>query len=285
MAGSAQQRTIGSRATVSGISLFTARPSDCIIRPAPIDHGVVFVRDGIQTRVGADAICRDPVHPAFATIPPRCSAVGTGDSSVWLVEHVLSAIAGLGITNALIEVDHRELPIMDGSSIAFVESIRSAGVVEQGADSDAVRIDTTIRVEQGDSWVEATPAESTSYEYTIDYGEDSPIAQATVRWDGDPDDYADRIAPARTFCLKHEAEMLQSAGLFTHLDEGDMLVLDEDGPIGTTLRDPRECAHHKLLDLIGDMALIGKPVLGRIKAHKSGHSMAHELVEKIAQSQ
>ena len=285
MAGIAQQRTLESKAAVPGVSLFTACPSVCTIHPAPVDHGLVFVRGGVRVEVDAGSICRDPVHPAFAKIPPRCSAVGSGESAVWLVEHVLSALAGLGVTNALIEVDHRELPIMDGSSLAYVEAIRSAGMVDQGKNAELVRIASPIRVEQGDSWIELTPAESTSYQYTIDYGDDSPIARATVRWDGDPDDYAARIAPARTFCLKHEAEMLQSAGLFTHLDEGDMLVLDASGPIGTTLRDPNECAHHKLLDLIGDMALLGKPVVGRIKAHTSGHSMAHALVEKIANSQ
>lgn len=275
------QRTLQSPARIEGVGLFTAAPSVCTIHPADEDTGVVFIIGGAEILVNPKNISRAPVHPAFEGIPPRCSALSEHGATVWLVEHVLSALAGLGITNARIEVSHREIPIMDGSSLPFVDAILKSGIQDQAAPAECVTIRERVRVEQGDAWIEAVPAETCSYEYTIDYGAGSPIEAATVRWDGDPDVYADRIAQARTFCLKHEAEMLQSAGLFAHLNPGDMLVLDKDGPIGNQLRDEHECAHHKLLDLIGDVVLAGRPILGHIRAHKSGHALAHEFARAV----
>ena len=282
MHGSDQQLTLASPALIEGVALFTGTPSRCTIHPAPINHGLVFEHNGTRIPLGAGSLCDAPVHPVFASVPPRCSAVTNGGSSVWLVEHVLSALAGLGITNAVVSVDHHELPIMDGSSQAFVRAILDAGITEQDAAVVPIELPKTVRVEHGDSWIEAIPSDAPSYEYTIDYGSDSPIKRAAVEWDGDSSDYAHRVAPARTFCLKQEAEMLIAGGLFKHLAPGDMLVLDSDGPMDNELRDPDECAHHKLLDLIGDVALFGSRINARFVAHKSGHSMAHALVRAIA---
>lgn len=275
------QQTLNNAARIRGTALFTAQPCSCIIHPAPIDHGIVFALNDTRIPVKPHKITSDPVHPAFTNIPPRCSAVAADGSAVWLVEHILSALTGLRITNALIELDHHELPIMDGSSLAFVEAINEAGIVDQHTLVEPITLSQTIRVEQSGSWIEVSPADSCSYEYTIDYGPASPITQATVRWDGDADDYVNRIAPARTFCLKHEADAMHSAGLFTHLSPRDLLVLDDDGPIDNAIRHEHECALHKLLDLIGDVALLGRPFKGHIRAHKSGHALAHDLARAI----
>ncbi len=278
------QRTLRSPAMISGTALFTGLPSKCVIHPAGTDHGLAFSFNNINIPVNSNNISHAPVHPAFANIPPRCSALSNNASTVWLVEHVLSSLVGTGVTNALIEVDHCELPIMDGSSLAFTQAIQKAGVETQNTPIDPIVIDQTIRVEQGDSWIEVSPAECCSYQYTIDYGKDSPIARATVDWDNDTNLYIDRVAPARTFCLEHEAEALINAGLFGHLIPGEMLVLGDSGPIGCTLRNEHECAYHKLLDLIGDVALVGRPIQGHVRAHKSGHALAHELARAIAKS-
>jgi len=279
------QSTLRSSACVDGVALFTGTPSRCVIHPAPINHGVTFAYNGTTIPVSPHNISNAPVHPAFQDIPPRCSALSTGSTTVWLVEHVLSALAGIGITNALIEVDHCELPIMDGSSLSFVQAIQEAGIETQNTPVNPIVINQVIRVEQGDSWIEVSPTECCSYQYTIDYGADSPIVRATVDWDSDADIYTDRVAPARTFCLEHEADMLVKAGLFTHLNPGDMLVLGDSGPIDCTLRDEHECAYHKLLDLIGDVALIGRPIQGQIRAHKSGHALAHEFARAVLDAQ
>lgn len=281
---STSQSTLSSSAVVEGVALFTGLPSRCTIRPAGIGHGFVFVLDGIEIAVNSENISHEPVHPAFLNIPARCSALGSAGAAVWLVEHVLSALVGTGVTNALIEVDHCELPILDGSSLGFVEAILDAGIETQGAPVDLIVIDKTICVEQGDSWIEVAPSGSCSYEYTVDYGPDSPIAHAAVGWDGEANVYRDRVARARTFCLEHEAEALVKGGLFGHLNPGDMLVLGDSGPIGCELRDEHECAYHKLLDLIGDVALIGRPIVGRIRGHKSGHALAHEFARAVNDS-
>jgi len=277
------QRTLKEAAHIQGTSLFTARHCLCIIHPAPIDHGIVFALDNARIPVNPNSITSNPVHPAFVNFPPRCSAVSADGSTVWLVEHILSALAALKITNARIELDHHELPIMDGSSQAFVDAIHKAGIKPQDAQVKHLELAKPIRVEKNDAWIEVSPADSSSYEYTIDYGPDSPITQATVYWEGDAGDYAVRIAPARTFCLKHEADAMHSAGLFTHLSPSDLLVFDDDGPIDNTLRHEHECALHKLLDLIGDIALLGMPIKGHIRAHKSGHALAHKLVQMITE--
>lgn len=279
------QLTLKAPATLQGTSLFTAAPSRCTIHPADTNTGISFIHNNSEIRVHPDSISREPVHPVFASIPPRCSALTNGSTTIWLVEHILSAFAGHGITNARVELDHHELPIFDGSALLFANAIRKVGIESQDASIEPIRLTQPIRVEHNDSWITATPSDTPTYQYTIDYGSDSPITSATVQWNNDPEDYTHRVARARTFCLDHEAEALASAGLFKHLDFTDMLVLGPNGPIDNTLRDPHECAHHKLLDLIGDVALLGSPIMAQIEAHKSGHALAHTLVQEIIKAQ
>ncbi|MGJ8636991.1 MAG: UDP-3-O-acyl-N-acetylglucosamine deacetylase [Phycisphaerales bacterium] len=281
------QRTLKATATIQGTALFTATPSRCVIHPSEPNTGIAFLHDGSMIRVHPDSISTKPVHRAFASIPPRCSALTDNNSikTVWLVEHILSALAGLGITNARIETNHHELPILDGSSRDFTNAILKVGIENQNTPIEQIRLTKPIRVEHNDSWIQASPADAPSYRYTIDYGPTSPITQASVEWNNDPAEYTSRIAHARTFCLDHEAEALAEAGLFKHLDFSDMLVLGPNGPIDNTLRDPHECALHKLLDLIGDVALLGSPICAKIEAHKSGHALAHTLVQEIVSSQ
>lgn len=281
----ALEKTLQSSAIIEGVGLFTGQQCRCVIEPAGVGCGIVFVLDGVRIPVNPEAISSLPVHPVFVGMAARCSAVGSGGATVWLVEHVLSALAGLGITNAVIGLDHCELPILDGSSLGFVEAIVEAGIEDQGAKTDLLMITKPVRVERVDAWIEVVPADVCSYEYTIDYGADSPIKMATVRWGGDAAEYAKRIAPARTFCLEHEAEVLTGAGLFSHVKQGEMLVFGAGGVIDNELRDTDECGLHKLLDLIGDVALIGKPVVGKIRAHKSGHALAHEFARAVIESQ
>ncbi len=277
------QRTLQSQTIIEGIGLFSGEDARCVLCPAETHHGISFEFNGKSVPVCASSINSEPVHAVFAQLPPRCSAVGSGDSIVWTVEHVLSALRGLGINNARIEMSARELPIMDGSAQAFVDAIHSVGIQEQEHQVDPIVIKDTIRVERGDAWIEAAPSDQLLYEYTLDYGEDSPVAAATVQWDGERSSYEQLIAPARTFSLKHEADMMHQAGLFTRFTPKELLVLDANGPIDNALRHEHECAYHKLLDLIGDVALLGKPAMGTIRAHKSGHSLAHELVRAIDQ--
>lgn len=279
-----KQSTPKQPAVIEGVGLFSAEPCVCTISPSPIDSGIIFQFNNALIPVHPKNISTLPVHPAFAQIPPRCSALTSENATIWTVEHILSALAGLNITNARIDLTGREVPIMDGSALPFVEAIRKAGIEHQDTEIEPISINETIRVEQSGSWIEASPSPTPVYEYTIDYGTNSPIAATTVHWNADSNTYTNAVAPARTFSLKHEADMMHKAGLFTHLSTKDLLVLDDDGPIDNKLRDAHECGYHKLLDLVGDVALLGKPINAHIRAHKSGHALTHKLVQMIAES-
>lgn len=279
------QRTLASETTVSGTSLFRAEPCKCTIAPAPADSGITFIVDGIPIPAHSRNLSDATAHPAFADIPPRCTALENAGSHVWTVEHVLSALAGLAVDNAVVTLDAHELPIFDGSAQTFADAITNAGTKELDAPRRWITIDRPIRVERGDAFIEITPSDTPGYAYELAYPEPTPIAPATVEWDLDPVDYTDRVAPARTFSLKQEADLMQRAGLFTHLSTKDMLVFGPDGPINNVLRHEHECALHKLLDLIGDLSLAGGPIKGRVHAHKSGHTLAHEATRALAAAQ
>ncbi len=280
--------TLAHPVRLSGTGLFSAQPSTLTISPTTTgESGIFFVHNATQIPAHIDHLSALPVHPAFAQMSPRCTSVAAGAINIATIEHVLSALIGVGITDAKIEVesnhDHTEIPIMDGSSIDFVNAIISAGTKTLDtsiAPTEPITISKTILIEQDGSSIIIEPAKSLSYTYTLEY--DCPsIADTTVSWQGDPDEYINTIAPARTFCLEHEAQAMRAAGMFTHLTPKDMLVIGDNGPIENTLRHKHECAYHKLLDLIGDLSLVGRPMIAKVTAIKSGHSMAHRAARAI----
>ena len=219
----------------------------------------------------------------------RCTSISRGDTNIATVEHLLSALSGTGITDAIIEIQadstHCEIPIMDGSSLSFVNAIQTVGIRTLKSQIESISINKPIRIEDGGSSITIEPADSPSYAYTLDYSSPSlpapPIPSATVVWNGDSHDYISRIAPARTFCLQHEADALSAAGMFDHLSTEDMLVIGDTGPINNAYRCDHECAMHKLLDLIGDLSLVGRPLRAKVTAIKSGHAMAHLAADAI----
>ncbi len=284
-----QRTTLNGSVRVSGVGLFSAQPISLKLSPMLDQSGTVFKHQGILIPAHINNLSTIPVHPAFAQMKPRCTSLSVGGVNIATVEHVLSALAGLGITDAFIEIDSDqpqcEIPIMDGSAIDFVNAIQSVGIQQLNTTINPITIAQAIRIEEGDSSITIEPADSPSYSYTLEY-EHKAITNASVVWDGDTNEYINRIAPARTFCLEHEAVAMQSAGMFTHLGTKDMLVLGDVGPIDNALRHEHECALHKLLDLIGDLSLVGRPLCAKVTAIKSGHAMAHlaalAIVEQIA---
>lgn len=280
-----QGTTLANPVTLQGVGLFTAAPCACTLNPDPAGSGIRFALNNEHITAAIGNLSGQPAHPVFAHIPARCTAIGSGETTVWTIEHIMAALCAMRIDHCTVELSAPEVPIMDGSALPFVEAIERAGTHTLGAPIEPVTVREPIRVEQDGSFIEINPSETPSYSYTIDYGAGSPIARATVDWNADPEDFAQRIAPARTFCLEHEAQAMHSAGLFTHLSADDMLVIGERGPIGAPLRDPSECALHKLLDLIGDLALAGSPLCASVRAHKSGHALAHKAARAIADQQ
>lgn len=281
-----QRTTLNGSVHVSGVGLFSAHPISLTLSPSLDQSGIVFKHQGVSIPAHISNLSAIPVHPAFTQMKPRCTSLCTQGVNIATVEHVLSALAGLGITDALIEINSDqpqcEIPIMDGSAIDFVNAIQAVGVQQLDATIDQITIAQTIYIEEGDSSITIEPADSPNYSYTLAY-EHQAITNATVVWNGDASDYTNRIAPARTFCLEHEATAMQSAGMFTHLSTKDMLVLGDTGPIDNTLRHKHECALHKLLDLIGDLSLVGRPLCAKVIANKSGHAMAHQAAAAIVE--
>jgi UDP-3-O-acyl N-acetylglucosamine deacetylase len=220
----------------------------------------------------------------------KCSGV-----RVAMVEHVLAALAGLGVDNCEVHVSAEEMPGLEGSSKTFVEAIEQAGIVEMDVPRRVLEVHETIHLEDGPAWIEARPCSSRtgmfsnnqtaqpsfSIEYHLDYGEDGPIGRQSIDLEITPDSFRQELAPARTFMFKHEAEWLVSQGLGTRVTSRDLLVFDQEGPIENILRFDNECVRHKALDVVGDLALAGCDLLGHIVAYRSGHRLNAELVQAI----
>lgn len=272
--------TLARAATVRGLGLFTE--TECLVTITPGDQGLTIRRSGASAPATIEHLSTEPVHAAFRAMPPRNTNVALDDASVvFTVEHVLSALAGLGVTAATIEVDGPEIPIGDGSARAFVEAIRSAGLVE----CDSVRPTLPEAFTVGDpsaAHIRVSPAPQPSYAYHLDYGPESPIRPQSASWDGAAGTYAEQVAPARTYCLDYEARAMHAAGLFRSFSPRDMLVIGPQGPIDNALRFDDEPARHKLLDLIGDLALAGLPLPPvRVEAFGSGHALNHEAARAL----
>ncbi len=216
----------------------------------------------------------------------RRTALKNGTVAIETVEHCLGACAGLGLDNLQIELKGNELPGFDGSSITFVEGLRQAGICKQDVECIPHVIGDVVRVSDGDTELVALPpleknSEFLEISYDLDYGPDSSIGRQYHRVLVTPETFEANIAPARTFVLEQEAEALRANGLGAHLGYGDILVLGKDGPIENRFRFPDECVRHKILDLIGDLSLTGRPLIGRVFARKSGHALNHELARAL----
>jgi UDP-3-O-[3-hydroxymyristoyl] N-acetylglucosamine deacetylase/3-hydroxyacyl-[acyl-carrier-protein] dehydratase len=249
------------------------------IQPAPPDHGIVFERTDLERPVIIPALVSNVIPNS------RRTTLKAGDVTIETVEHCMSALRGLGIDNALLRIHGPELPCGDGSAMPFVEAIRAAGIAEQDAPRRMFRLTETVSVEEGDASIAAIPADSPGgmrVMYDLDYGANATRIPHQA-WSFDParDDYVRDIAPARTFSLKEEAEALWQAGLCRHLTPKDVLVIGEDGPIQNAYRFTDEPVRHKMLDAIGDLALVGTIVECQVVANRSGHGLNRQLGMKL----
>ncbi len=274
---STNQRTLVSPATISGKGLFTGSPVTVTLRPAEPDAGFVFIRTDLP---GSKPI---PGRVEYLDPRPRHTTLRRGEATIETVEHCLSSLVGMGVDNATIELDAGELPAGDGSATPFVEAIAAAGVIEQNAPRRPIIVTEPITLRDGDAMIAAMPTASDGMDllYDLDYGDSTPIGRQIHAYTLDADTYRTMIAPARTFMLRHEAERLREEGLLKHASLNDGLVIDEDGPIDNTYRFEDEPVRHKLLDLIGDLALVGRPIQARILASKSGHSLNQKLAREL----
>jgi UDP-3-O-[3-hydroxymyristoyl] N-acetylglucosamine deacetylase/3-hydroxyacyl-[acyl-carrier-protein] dehydratase len=271
------QQTIEETAEVRGRGLFTGEEVIARFKPASPDSGVLFVR------ADSPSPARIRAHVANVTKRARRTSLRNGTLSVETVEHCLAALHGLGIDNVEVELQGGELPGGDGSSRCFVEAIRQAGIREQQIPRRPLVIHETVRVTEGDAELIAVPTDSEDLNivYDLDYGADARLARQIYAVRLSEASFCQDIAPARTFLFEEEAQQFLAAGLGKHLTYADVVVIGPHGVIENELRFPNECVRHKILDLIGDLYLAGRPIHGKILARKSGHALNHELVRRL----
>ena len=271
------QRTIAARAAVEGFGYWEGRDVRLEFRPAEVHTGIVFVRCDLPGRP------RIAAHVANRVEVPRRTTLCLGSARVDMIEHVLAALAGLQIDNCEVWTDQAEMPGCDGSSEPFVRALDAAGIVTQDAPRAYRVLSTLLRLGDAKSWVEARPSAhaGTVLRYQLDYGGQCTIGSQTFELTLTPESFRKEVAPSRTFVLKPEADWLLSQGLGGRATGRDLLVFGDQGPIDNTLRFSDECVRHKVLDMIGDLALAGCDWHGRFDAYRSGHRLNAELVRTL----
>ena len=294
------QQTLKTRYTFEGRGLHTGKYAHLTLMPAPADYGIRFVRTD-----------RDVEIPAIAskvTRTDRSTTISEGEVSVITIEHLMSALTGLGVDNARIEIDNEEVPILDGSAERYVRAIAPDGLQEQDAERRYVEFseEFEIRDERTGSWVRVTPADTMFFEVTVDFNS-RVLGVQQAHWSENAD-YVGQVAPCRTFVFFHELEFLAARGLVKGGDVDNAIVIVEHPAtpeqiesmckffgqphLGVTpkgylsnikLHFPNECGRHKLLDLIGDMRLVGGFPKAKITAYKPGHTI-NSLASRMALS-
>jgi UDP-3-O-[3-hydroxymyristoyl] N-acetylglucosamine deacetylase len=271
----ASQTTLRTPVSIEGIALHTGHHVRATFRPAPEDHGIIFRREdhpGITL----------PALPESALGFDHATTLGVGSVQVGTVEHALSAARGLGIDNLDIEVRGDELPILDGSAMPFVRLFQAAGVERQQRARRPIQIARRREIRRGDKSISVQPGRGLTITYEIDFPHRA-IGHQSLTIEIAPEAYASRIAPARTFGFLHEIDYLRQRGLARGGSLQNAIVLDEKNILSGPLRFPDEFVRHKILDLVGDLALLGRPVEGKIHARKAGHALHAELVRELAQ--
>lgn len=279
------QQSIASAVNLQGQGLFSGVPVQVEFRPAPPNQGVVFIRSDVT--VGGMPV-RIPALASFVRRAPRRTTLASGPATIDTCEHCLSAIAGLGIDNITVAVSGPELPGGDGSANLFVDVLKSAGIIRQEMPRRVIHIGQPITIRENDTMVAALPSDEPGMQilYDLDYGPSGHIPRQafSFRLHENPLEYEKQIAHCRTFALEHEAQAIQQAGMGKHLSPDIILVIGPNGPLGANrYRFDNEPVRHKVLDLIGDLALAGASIQGRIIACKSGHHMNHRLAARLIQ--
>lgn len=296
------QQTVIKEYTFEGRGLHTGCYAHLTICPAPENFGIRFLRTDVDVEI--------PALAQKVSRTDRSTTISEGDVHVVTIEHLLSALTGLGVDNALLKLDNVEVPILDGSAECYVRAIAPDGLREQSEERKYITIKEEIEVrdENTGSWVKITPADSLSYDVTVDFNSRA-LGVQEAHWRENAD-YVGRVAPCRTFCFFHELEALASRGLVKGGDVDNAIVIvehpvtkeqidkmcvlfgqprlsvTENGYLSNLkLHFPNECGRHKLLDLIGDMRLVGGYLKAHISAYKPGHKInsaaALAVTEKI----
>lgn len=275
-----KQRSIKSLVRATGVGLHSGQKVTLTLRPAPADTGIFFRRVDLPEPVSFR------VEPHLVSDTRLCSALDSQGARVATVEHLMSALSGLGIDNIFIDIDASEVPILDGSAAPFIFLLQSAGVEEQDAPRRFIRLKQKVRVEDGDKWAEILPYDGFRLTFRIDF--EHPVLQRSgkeISIDFAEDSYIKEISRARTFGFMQEVEYLRANGLALGGNLDNAIVMDEFRVLNSDgLRYADEFVKHKVLDAVGDFYLAGYPLLGAISAYKSGHGLNNKLLCAIMDS-
>jgi UDP-3-O-[3-hydroxymyristoyl] N-acetylglucosamine deacetylase len=276
-----KQRTLKQIARTVGIGLHSGTKVQLQLRPAAADTGIVFRRVDLEPPVDIPATAEAVRDTRLAT------TLVSGEARIATVEHLMSALAGLGIDNLYVDVDAPEIPIMDGSAASFVFLVQAAGIVEQNAPKRFVRVRRAVEVREGDKWARLEPHFGYKLGFSIDFKH--PAIDATeqfVEVDFARDSFVKDVARARTFGSVNDVEALRSMGLAQGGTLDNAIVIDEYRVLNSDgLRSDDEFAKHKLLDAMGDLYMLGHPLLASYRAHKSGHALNNQLLRALLADQ
>ncbi len=274
-----KQRTLKKAISATGVGLHNGEKVTLTLRPAAVNTGIIFKRVDLPQPNEILA------SPSAVQDTRMCSALEAHGARVATVEHIMSALAGLGIDNIYIEVNASEIPILDGSSGPFVFLLQEAGIAEQAAAKKFIRIKKVVEVIDGDKWVRFDPYHGFKVDFTIQFNH--PVFEDSgshVKIDFAADSYIKEISRARTFGFMHEVEYLRSNGLARGGSLDNAIVLDEYRVLNVDgLRYNDEFVKHKILDAIGDLYMLGHPILGAFSAYKSGHALNNQLIRALMQ--
>ena len=273
------QHTLKSVIRCNGIGLHSGTQATLAISPAAADTGITFIRTdkrGFAARI--------PATYANVVDTRLCTVLGNAEgSTVGTVEHVMAALAGCGIDNAILAIDGPEVTIMDGSAAPFVAAIERAGRVEQNAIRRVIRILKPVTVGTGHTTATLAPSQSPAFSFEIDF-DSAVIGRQTGQFELTAGSFGDEIGDARTFCFLHDVEAMQRAGLARggSLDNAVVVDKEQDRVLNTDgLRSPDEFVRHKILDAVGDLYLAGAPILGRYHGSRAGHALNNQLLRAL----
>lgn len=267
-----QEQTITQPIAFTGVGLHSGAPVEMRILPAPAGSGIVFRRTDLDN-FEIPATGNNVAKVSYATSLMRHGVL------ISTTEHLLSALIGLGVDNVIIELDNLELPILDGSALPYVEAILSVGIQRQRRRREYIRILTPVEVREGDKFIGVYPGSGYSIEYTINFP--APIGIQSTKVDLAAQTYGASIAAARTFGYQADEARLRDMGLIRGAGPENAIILGAEGPINGPLRSPDEYVRHKVLDLIGDLALAGRRIEGHVVAERAGHAMHTALVSRL----
>jgi UDP-3-O-[3-hydroxymyristoyl] N-acetylglucosamine deacetylase len=268
------EQTLAGPVEFAGIGLHSGAPVRLKMLPAPAGAGVLFRRTDLDNfEIPANG--RNVAKVSYATSLMRHGVL------ISTTEHLLSALIGYGVDNVIVELDNLELPILDGSALPYIEAFQSVGLQTQRRRREYIRIRKTIEVRDNSKFIALYPGEGYSVSYAIDFP--SPIGKQSFQLDLNTGAYASELASARTFGFREDEAMLRNMGLIRGASEQNAIILTHEGVQNGPLRFANEFVRHKVLDLIGDLALAGRRIQGRVIAERAGHAMHTALVSRLMQ--